>query len=462
MNRLNLSIFISVLIVAACTTKQNRTWKVLTMGSTTEIKPAVSQHDLVSYILTQTHEPLFHYDQDHRVTSRILEKWSRSDDYKSFTLCPKKDVKFDESQQLNNKDLERVIADTWKKETQYISKEENACLLINFKEPHKNFYEILSNLSKAPTRPTKDPHIEVGLGPFKAVSLSNEEIVLVRKTPDARKKFDKIIFKNIETMTPEQINDRSIQDFNMVTQSKLPDWVPLEYSNYPVASLEEYILLINHPDLRVRKAIYNCLNVNSVRKAYFHTKVFHEVGSLFPTGIRGAIPSKVSQKCEVGGQIAIKKPLIFANWRPEHKEDLIKLFSDFRQKTGLVVVPENITLAEMTHKLIDLHSGYDLMIVSVKNEQAQMSDFLEVFADPSKRVLSFGFHTLESKYRQMIELPEGPEQDKLGAEISAEVLAKALALPLFQPVTQTFYPKNLKSVQFGSTFNEYPEVDNIQ
>lgn len=447
--------------ILGCTHHGNRTWKVAILAVPTEIKPAAAEYTVANYILIQTHEPLFRYDENNQIVSRVLNKWSRTNDFKTFLLCPKQDVAFDEGQKFEAKDIEKVIYNTWNDSTPFTTKTENNCVTIKFESPRLNFYEVLADIGKAPSRPTSNPQVDIGLGPFKVDKFSKKEVLLSRKKSDRTKQFDKIILENVEIDDKTYLNDRTIQDFNLLPISKRPTWIEKEFASYPVADLEIYVLAQNNPNLKIRRAVANCLNVVDLRNAFFQQNDIREIGSLFPIGIKGAVSKRIQQNCTIEHPIKTK-PLIFLNWRQERHQNLVNLFDAFRKKTGIEVRVKDVNSDEFIQTLFMRRSGYDLAILSLSDGRGQPSAYLEIFADAKKVIHSLHMQKLEKKYAIAINLDDKSLRDKHFMEINDEILSSALALPLFQMAGQVQYPKSLKSPQFGSTFNEYPEVDGIQ
>jgi hypothetical protein len=100
--------------------------------------------------------------------------------------------------------------------------------------------------------------------------------------------------------------------------------------------------------------------------------------------------------------------------------------------------------------VMELHSGYDMVIMAVNNERARPEEYLQLFLDPKKRIVSVPLEDLERSMSQSGEVK--------AAELNRELLKRAVVLPLFQPVRTFYYPKYVKSVQFGASFYEYPEI----
>jgi hypothetical protein len=459
----------AIVIFTGCTAKESdeRTWRVVMMGSSKSIKPDVAHYSLVSYILKQTHEPLFRYDSDHRIISRILHSWERSPDYKTFNLCLNPAAKFEHDLPFQIDDL---IAALNKSTSLKIAKfqaykKESAmdCLRITLSLSQPKFFDSLTGLETAPSRATKNPAYEIGLGPYRVDQLSENEIILVRKTSDPKIKFNRIEIRNIEGMTAEELNDRRIDDFNLITMDRIPDWVKKEFTVYPVAPLEVYVMLINVADKNVRKVLYNCLSVLELRDAFFKVEktALHEVGSFVPVGVRGAKLGPVKQECS-DLKASTKRPLKLLNWKPKQHQPLSEVFTKLEKATGLKVEVEDGTLADIAHKVVDLHSGYDLVIISLANDRAVQSDYLEMFLDPSKRAVMGGPKEIERAYLRLKTLSDERQVDQESDRLNRWVLAEYLGLPLFQPIHQTYYPSHLKSVQFGNSFSEYPEIDGVQ
>lgn len=454
-------IFLIAFDFLGCTHRRSETWKVLMIGSFDQLKPTASNSDHVSYVLRQTHEPIFRRDENKQVVSRILNNWNRSEDYKSFRLCPNTNLEFANGQNLDASDLENSIKSTWSGITKFETKQENGCLSIQFREPRRNFFDALMSFGASPSRPTANPHIEMGLGPFRVEEFSKKRILLTRKQPDSSKRFDKIEIKNTDLMTADQIDDHSVQDFNMLRGSHVPAWVATEYFEYPNSNLENFLLVINVADFKIRQAIYNCIDVPALTEAHGHVKRINEIASLYPIGISGAKSGKIPQTC-IKRQLNVSKPLVFINPKPENQAKYIKVFDDLTSKTGIPFIVKQISFSDLGHYLTDTHSGYDLAIVAVQNEFADMTDFLELIADQKKQIHSLSLPDLNQKYNQFKNTSDPVRRQKMGVALNDEILNLALTAPLFQPVIPIYYPKDVTLPSVGSSFTTAPEVDGIK
>ena len=456
-----LSLLLCVLALFGCR-RETHVWKGVIMGSTENVRPSLAHSSLVSYVLKQTHEPFFRFDGNHQLTSRILKHWERSEDYKTFVLCIDDKAEFEPGLPLNTDDVSRSLAQLQGELSATHDAKNGNCVTAKFNKPQLLFFDSLTDLAMSPTRPTKNPHVDVGLGAFRVESLNEKEIVLTRKLAAAGKRFDRIELTNVQTMKPEDLNDHSIQEFNLITRDKVPDWVRSEYAAYPISHLSLYIVLFNNPDQRIRQALANCLSVPEMRAAFFPSSTnTHDVGSLFPVGVRGAIEGPPHQNCPAE-KLSVKKPVKFLNWKPERHAALLEVFKRVSDKTGIPIEVEDVSLTENTHRVLYLHSGFDMTVISMENDHAQYSDFLELLIDPAKKFHSVKLPDLEKRFQQLKATADEHDREALALELNNEVLRRGMALPLMQPIGQMLYPKNLKAVRFGSSFSEYPEIGEIE
>lgn len=451
-----------ILEVLGCTRRGHETWKVLMVGSIPAVQPTSAHSERTSYALRQTHEPIFRLDENHQVVSRVLSTWKRSEDYTSFTLCPNTALEFEPGKPLAVADIEASIERTWKGITEFKTEGVDGCALVHFSEPRHDFFRALMSYSASPTRATENPQIDVGLGPFKVESLAPEEVTLIRKKPDSSKRFDRVVFKNIVGRSDNDIDDRSVQEFNPISRTKqFPEWVYSDYAKYPNSQLEIMSLIINVPDIEIRKRIYNCIDIKALREAYGHAAEIRDIGSLLPIGMAGAKTGQIAQNCDFP-LVRNARPLSFINPKPAAQEALKKVFQNLTAKTGIPIVVQPVTYNFLAQHYIETHSGYDLGIVAVMNEFSDLTEFLEVFADSKKMIHSLKLPELNKKFDDVKNTVDETKHQKLGLELNDEILKLAVAVPLMQPVSPLYYPKDIKLPRVGSSFTTAPEVDGIE
>ena len=314
----------------------NSAWEVLLDGMPMRLSTADAGINTTLYILKQTHEPLFRIDDGENYTSRLLENWNRSVDSRQYVFCPNTTLLFEPGRAFTSNYFEDYIykATSTFDPNSRVSRIGN-CFKVDFKKSRKQFLNYLTLYEHAPTI-KKDDKTEIGLGPFYPISISERRIVLRRKSPISRG-YNSIIIYPYAGPNDKNLVNRDIVDFNRVAVSAIPSWVQREYSHFDSVILKTVVLIINYPDKKIRQILYNCIDVNSFRQAFYPNRTdFGDVQNILPIGVPGARGGKVLQNCTGPHPLPAGSPdFIFINLGSNNTKQLNSFLDDFHVKTGI-------------------------------------------------------------------------------------------------------------------------------
>ena|GEM_PF-810566 len=433
----------------------NKQWEALLADVPKNVSTTDAAINGVFYVLKQTHEPLFRVDNGHDYTSRLLRSWSRDLTYRHYTFCPDTSLVFIPGRKFSSEFFEQYISSITHafNQSATVSKTGN-CFNVRFNRPRKSYLDYLTRYQQAPTIDTDGP-FEAGLGPFYAKTMTADEIRLIRKGPVSRG-YDSILIHRYIGSSDPQLQNRRISDFNKISAVDIPDWVRSEQVGFQDVVLNTVTLVINHPDKKIRKSIYNCMDVDEFRRAFIsQRKEFLDIQSVLPIGTAGAKPGRPAQTCPK--RLKTSEKLIFANLRPGNEAELRLFFKDFFNKTGLRVeiitypVPVFLELLKKTPR------KYNLVVMSKDAVQSDQAPFLKY-----SHILDYEMPSINAKYEKMQRTDDPEKRDLLGIEIANDISMEYAVLPLYQSAREYHYPKGIKNLVVGRGFFEYPEVAELR
>jgi len=414
------------------------------------------------YILKQTHEPILRRDDGQNYTSRILSGWSRSVDYTRYTLCPDTSLRFSSNIPFSIEVFRRHLDVITKQFDPIFSlKQEDKCFIIKFEKTRKSYADFLTLYENAPTQKESDK-VESGLGPFFVKTISAEKIALSRKKP-LRNAYNEIVLYEYHGTSDPNLANRNIKDFNLIPDFDVPKWVPLEYVGFRNVELKSVALIINHPDPDIRKTIYNCADVQTLRKAYFPQKSgYYNIQNILPIGIAEAKAGLPAQTCQKRSTPpSVKTPIVLANWMHGNSEGLNKFTRQFNLKTNLRLKVVDFSPHELVKVFNKKPRPYNLLVLVFDAVRADPNAFFDSFAK------SDGFHDFEipvikKLYTELNREDNDGKRKVIAARIANEILDQSLALPLYQSLRTLYYPKEIKNLTVGTGFLEYPEVGDLK
>lgn len=430
-------------------------WEVVFPGLPASIGVADASHNAILYILKQTHEPLFRRDDGQNYSSRVLKRWSRSLEDKSFILCPDTELRFNEVSAFTADHFVGYVAEVSRRYSpEAVITRDGGCFTVKFKDPQKGFLEYLALYENAPTI-KRSEQVEDGLGPFKVTSLGKDLVLLQRKCK-VKRGFNKIILHDYRGGGDPNLDNRNVGDFNRIPPFDVPRWVESEYLGFENIQLKSVDLTINHPARDVRQLLYNCIGVDSFRRAYFpKAQKIYDIGNVFPLGVPGAIAGLPEQNCHGFKKSGVS--VILANWRDDNQRSLAEFAKGFRVKTGVEIVVKNYRPSELVKILHKKPRPYNLLVMGIDAVRPDYAAFLSPFFREkayidSKPAKGAGLYKIMQK--------ESGEEARapIAKAIAKDLAEEGILLPLYQVGGKFYYPKKIKNLESGRGFLEYPEV----
>lgn len=450
-------LFFLSLISAAPLSAGEGVWDVLFRDIPVRITTADAGLTMSFYVLKQTHEPVLRTDDGENYYSRILSRWERDLLSRNFVLCPDTALQFAPGKKFSYELFLSQISSA----TRVFSPDseitgDGRCVRVGFTKPMRRYLDFLTLYEHAPTI-KRDDIVEIGLGEYLPVSVRPGDIALRRKK-EVPNGFSTILIHKYTGPDDPNLANRGIDDFNRMQIAAIPEWVKREYAYLDGAILQTVVLIINHPDKDIRRIVYNCMNVDSLRHALYPTwKEFVDVSNVLPVGVPGAAPGKPVQYCGENIRTKVRRPLVFINLGGDNDKQMAAFMSDFEKKTGIPVLIKRLQDKDMYRTLYQSPREYDLVVVSmgaVRPDHTAFFDYL-VKADGYYDLRLEKFSAL---YDRLQLEGDTDERNALGAQMAEMLSSEYVLLPLLQVHRRFYYPKEIMNLTAGRGFLEYPEV----
>lgn len=437
----------------------DRTWDMLAPGLPPAVLPRWAILNMGQYALKQTHKTLFRAEADGEYRSELLAGWSRSLDSRGFRLCPKPGLVFEPGAPFDSPALAVFLDGTLARlGITGRAVAEGACVAVSSLPADNRFLELFSKLENAPSRASGDPSHELGLGPYRTISVSSETIVLGRKET-APGGYDQVVLHAYRGPDDARLADRTVEDFNRIPADALPSWVKEDYAKHGTTLLKSFILLIDHPDLRVRRLVRGCLPAEEIRSALLpDSGPFHDIENILPLGIPGARKELPRQRCAPDPDAASGVRLVFVNWKHSAESALARSLGAFSAKTGMAVELRSTSESAFVKDYFSSRRDHHLAVVSVDAIAPDYASFFgPLFGDPIflTRVRS---PAAKAVYDSLLRENDAARKVSLAGELNRLIAENGMLIPLYQEVREQFYPRNLKGLSSGQDFLEYPDV----
>ncbi len=436
----------------------NDTWGVVLLSVPPVISPAAAGVNTAYYILKQTHEPVLRKDDGSNYSSKILSTWSRSLKFYDYLFCPKTDLIFDARKKFTLEDLLghlRKITKNFDKEA-VISRKLD-CVAVKFPVPRSLYLEYLSRYENAPSAPISGKNDENGLGPYFIVEHTADKISLARKKPVSNG-YNRIVIYGYSGLAAGEAFKTEINDYNRISPSDVPKTVPANSQSFSNAVLKSFNLIINHPDKDVRDAVYNCVDVDKLRRAYLPgQQEFIDIKSILPLGVSGAEGGRPNQLCKKFKAPKNMKPLLFANWRNDNVAQMKEFSRQFYGMTGVPMVILTVSPEEFSKGVLGAGHPFNLEVLVLDAVSPEYSAFFEYICRRNG-LINYLMPKAEALYKRLLAEEEEGRRINIAKEISMEISRESAVLPLFQEIRKFYYPKEIININVGMGFLEYPEV----
>lgn len=435
-------------------------WGVLVFGLPSEISAKDALRNTSYYILKQTHEPVFRKDDGQNYRSRMLKRWSRNLRSSEFEFCPETELWFNNQERLGFErflsHLERVTA-SYDPSASIVGVE--GCVRVRFPRGRKGYLDYLTRYENAPGIKRTET-IEDGLGEYAVEDISREAIVLKRKrrTPGS---YQTIAFYDYKGKRDPNLQNKNIKDFNLIPLFDIPGWAVKDYFSFNTVEIKSLNLIINHPDLKVRKAVYNCMGTTQLRRALFpQKKDFHDIRTLLPVGMPGSREGVPEQQCGPWKYKAAV-PLRFANWNEDSRATLTEFVNSVNSEAGMNIRVVNYDPGELLKMVHTSPHPYNMIAIALETTRPDYSAFFKYFFSENG-YYDFKLGGLRTKYEGVLKEEDAGRKSVLAGELAQELADQALVLTLYQNVKTLYYPKEIKHLMVGKGFLQYPEVASLQ
>lgn len=435
-------------------------WGVLVFGLPSGVSVKNASQNTGYYILKQTHEPVFRKDDGRKYRSRILKRWARNLESSEYEFCPNTALKFSDTEAFTaQRFLSHITRVTGEYDPSASVNGLGDCVQVRFTRGRKDYLDFLTHYENAPELKRSD-EIADGLGKYTVETISKDAIALKRKEKAANG-YNTVVFYEYKGKKDPNLQNRNIKDFNLIPLYDVPEWAARNYFSFNTVEMKSLNLIINHPDKKVRKAVYNCLDTAALRHSLFpQKKDSYDVKTILPIGIAGARGGAPLQQCD-----ALKyngnPPLKFANWNEDARVPLTEFINSVNHRTGLNVQVVNYAPGELVKIIHSPPHPYNLVAIALEAIRPDYSMFFSYFF-AENGYYDFSLYALREKYKNMLKEDDADIKGRLASELARELADEALVLTLYQNVKVLYYPKEIKHLAVGKGFLQYPEVAGLQ
>jgi len=437
-------------------------WGVLVASIPDRVVLEKEGETVVSYILRQTHEPLFRKDDGQNFTSKILNNWSRSLNYTEYSFCPDTSLKFNASAGFSPDFFYTYLSSTTKRFSPSFSLEKKGeCAIVHFPAARKGYLDFLTGYDVAPSI-NPEGNIAFGLGPFYVAGFTAKKVELRRKKA-VTNGYNSVAFYAYSD-ADDNLKKSGISDFNKLPTSQQPEWISKDFQSFRNIELLSVGLGISHPDKSIREMLFNCIDTVKFREAYAPVtrKQFFDIKTVLPVGVPGAQPGKPDQRCRVAEGVKGKE-IILANSRTNNSETLKQFADNFYKKTGLRIKVRDFAPNQMNPMLYDKKNlrPYNLIVLAVGALGTEISEFLKLYSGAPLAVDYVPGH-VRKMFREIIKEEDLEKKNYMSVNLAEELNNEYLVLPLYQTAGTLYYPRKIKNLSVGRGFVEYPEVADLR
>jgi hypothetical protein len=458
--KLQTVILAGLICVAGCQ-RSNAPWVVLANSLPSQVHTDQSFVSVVLYILKQTHEPLLRKDDGENYSSRILRKWTRSLDNRDFTFCPDESLRFSAQTEFSVQFLKECLTAIARKYDDSASLSiHDGCVDVRFARSHPGYMDYLTLYENAPTI-KRNEFIEDGLGPFYIEKIDKNSIILARKTRITHGYNFVVLRQNTKDGA---MNLGEIADRNLLSESENSGIEPGAYQSFYNTELRTGDLIINHPNPEMRRLIYNCTDIDMLRRSFLPaTNTFIDVATVFPIGVPGAQRGFPKQDCQAALSKMPKKRdnIIFSNWRTDNNMQMRRFVDAFFKRTGVRIRLVHYPPDEFKKMLHNRPRPYHLTVMHLDAVVPDYKSFLETFFRKDG-YLDFDLPAGAKYFKEMLRTEDSGRKHELAMYTAGELSKEAVALPLYQNVRRFQYPKKIRNIVVGQGFLVYPEVGDFK
>lgn len=415
-----------------------------------------------SYILKQTHSPVFFKDRFGSYQSNILSRWHKNLDDNFLYLCIDRPKFFSPDKYFDIDGLKNLVKMVTAKEglSVTINSTEKNCINIELNAEATKLLVAMSELENAPTARSSDERYELGLGEFKVTEFSVEKIVLNRKLM-LDDHFNIIEFIKIDGPNDKNLAALDFNDYNLIGEDLIPKEVRKNFRSVTTTTLKSNVLLLNIRDKNIRRAIFSCVDSIALSRVLYGKRfVGLNSSSLIPRGMEGAQTISKKSQCVPYTSRNSKTPSItFITWRSDNESAIQDEVEKLGRRAGVSIKTEFYSYTELTDILYHHKDRFNLLPITIDTKNGSFSQLFESFGSPEKSLLSFTVASVRREFQKLRQSQTNSGTQKTIANtLNNEILSQALAVPLFQPIKTYYYPPNIDEIFLGDDFLDFPQV----
>jgi len=410
------------------------------------------------YVVKQTHEPVFRKEDGFNYTSKLLERWERSLDYRKYYFCPKGGLEFYKGKPFTREMFFSHVRDiTAKFNSEAQVRSEDGCVSVSFGKPARKYLDFLCAFANAPSVAIS-PAVEAGLGSFLVEAIGPGGITLNRRKKVSNG-FNRVELVSYRRGEASAVPSTRVSDYNLALSRDELETLGPEYIHFDNLAMKSAVLLIDIPDYERRKFVYNCVDIDALRHAFApNVKKFNYIQTLLPVGVPGALPGRPAQECSAH-RVAGKglEPLILANWRTDNYVEMSSFADQFYAKTGVRIKVENYPPEKLAVLLHAKEKPFNMVIIMTTPDSDDNYRFLASYFGKNS-LLRHEISGIAGLYDALLKSDGGLRQQELASEIAQKISGSCSLLPIYQSVNTVYYPKGIRNLYVGKELFEYPEI----
>jgi len=224
------------------------------------------------------------------------------------------------------------------------------------------------------------------------------------------------------------------------------------------------VLLINHPDRSVRQELYNCINIDEFRAAFFAGNAsFFDISTVLPVGIAGAKPGLPRQTCSAlhasaSGDISL------INLRGDNAKALREYLEELHKRTGIRITEKKMAYRDIARLINDSHRkpySYNLFQIYLDTFRPDHKVFFE-YTSGERSFLDFRVSSAERLFSELLKSKDFSDETSIAIRLAGVLAEEAMVLPLYQTYSEVYYPKEIKNIVLGKGFWQYPEIADLK
>lgn len=466
-----LYLIIGISLIACQKSQQNATYRVSLRYIPAKIDVRNNQINTDVYIMAHLYWPLFSITDNGTISSHFLEMQSTqatSEKFDTFKLCLKKNIKFSNGQPIEAEDLKSSLVKIHKNQEflnpikDIIAKDN--CVIIHLMDNDLGYFRKLTGFSTTILKDNDQSNFPIGKGPYKIESVSQDKISLVIDDVDTKNTF----YSRIEFIRFKSAQENlklKIDDWNHIYSAKIPLEIKSKYKiiQYPI--LKSNVVLINHPDKKVRALFVKCLDVEKLKKDLAVNYV--NIPGFLPTGVFGydvdfkeIKSTNLNHRSECS---TISKDVItFYSYNKEYVGALDNYILRFNKKLPLKIVVKHTTIDE-TIAVAFSQKNYITLIGfdssgSMNPIFEESSVFFESFTR-EKRLITEEIPGLKEMIDKAVKESDRNKKNKLYTKAHEILLKSNYIVPMGQTADVQYYPQNITNIKWVERISGIPQIN---